>query len=163
MIELERNKRMLNQWDLNQRVQLIGYEPGTRVEFSRLYDSEKIPLPVAAYEEDGLVYAPVPNILLQDNGYLRVQIRPSADGTQPGLIKDIRVARRKKPEDYEYSETELLKTVDEIVEKMKADPKYAVLLDEITRLNLQCKQYAELCNKILQDCERIKKEIGGKA
>lgn len=163
MIELERNKRMLYQWDQNQRVHLIGYEPGTRVEFFRTYESDKIPLPVAAYEEDGQVYAPIPNILLQRNGYISVNVRPSADGTQPGLTKDFRVTWRKKPEDYEYSETELLKTVDEIVAEMKADPKYAVLLDEITRLNLQCKQYAELCNKILLDCERIKKEIGGKA
>jgi len=158
MIQLENGKRVLEQWALNQRVNITGCEAGTRVEFEIAGVSGYAPLPVAAYEEDGLVYADVPNILLQRVGYINVRVCPSANVPQ---LKAIRVVRREKPEDYEYSETELLKTADELLEKVKSDPLYAALLEEIRRLNFQCKNYALLCNKILQDCERIKKEIGG--
>lgn len=160
MIQLENNKRVLEQWAQNQRVLIDGFDPGTRVEFSVL-NQDTTPLPVAAYEEEGKVYALVPNILLQEAGYIRVRVRQPSGSSNSQVQKNIRVVQRQKPEDYAYSETPLLMTADEMFEKIKADPTYAALLDEITDLREQCKKYALLCNQILQDCERIKKEIGG--
>lgn len=108
MIELENDRRALYQWELNQRVVIDGYKPGTRVEFSARYDCKNSSLPVSAYEENGHVYAMVPNILLQSPGYIRVHVNPSANDTQAPQQKDIKVIRREKPENYEYSETPAL-------------------------------------------------------
>lgn len=111
MIELENKKRAFYQWELDQRVIIDGYKPGTRVEFSARYDCKNSAIPVSSYEEDGHVYAPVPNILLQAAGYIRVYVSPSAGDPQKPQEKDIRVIRREKPENYEYSETPSL-TID---------------------------------------------------
>ncbi len=108
MIELENNRRTLYQWELDQRVMIDGYKPGTRVEFSARYDSKNSSIPVSSYEEDGHIYAPVPNILLQVAGYIRVYVSPSAGDAQSPRTKDIRVMPREKPENYEYSETPTL-------------------------------------------------------
>lgn len=116
MIELENNRRAFYQWELNQRVRIDGYKPGTRVEFSARYDCKNSSLPVASYEEAGHVYAPVPNILLQAAGYIRVYVNPSANDAQKPQEKDIKVVRREKPENYEYSETPLL-TIDGKLDK----------------------------------------------
>lgn len=114
MIQLENNRRYLCQWELNARVQLDGYKPGTRVEFSARNDCKNSALPVSAYEEDGHVYAPVPNILLQSDGYIRVCVSPSAGDAQKPAEKDIRVVRRDKPADYVYTETPINSVEDKV-------------------------------------------------
>lgn len=106
MIELEHNQRVLRQWSLNQRVVIDGFLSGTRVEFSLKYDCKESALTVYAYEENGHVYANVPNILLQKHGYLHVYVNPSAaDAEHMPAEKDIKVVRRDKPGDYAYTET----------------------------------------------------------
>lgn len=160
MISLENNKRALYQWDLNQRVIIDGFDPGTRVEFSVLY-SDNTPLPVAAYEDGDIVYAPIPNILLQKSGYIRVCVRPAAGVNKGVQEKDIRVVKKEKPENYEYSETPLLKTMEELLAAMKSDPVYAAMLHEVEQMNAQCQRYALLCNQILQDCKRTLDEMRG--
>lgn len=114
MIELENNRRALYQWELNQRVQIDGFKPGTRVEFSARNDCKNSSLPVSSYEENGHVYAPVPNILLQAAGYIRVYVSPSAGDTQKPQEKDIRVIRRERPEDYVYAETQTISIEDKM-------------------------------------------------
>lgn len=114
MIELENNRRALYQWELNQRVQIDGFKPGTRVEFSALYDCKNSSLPVYSYEENGHVYAPVPNILLQSAGYIHVYVSPSAGDLQKPQEKDIRVIRRDKPSDYVYTETPINSVEDKV-------------------------------------------------
>lgn len=109
MIKLEHDKRFLYQWDLNKRVVVGGYLPGTRVEFShRFHCKETAPVTVV-YEDGGCMYADIPNALLQESGYISVLVSPSATDTEhmPEEI-DIRVVRRKKPEDYTYTETPTL-------------------------------------------------------
>lgn len=105
MIALENEKRFLYQWELNQRVMIDGFTPGTRVEFSARYDCKNSAIPVSSYEEGGHVYAPIPNILLQSDGYIRVYVNPSSGDPQKPQEKEFRVIRREKPENYEYSET----------------------------------------------------------
>ena len=105
MIALEKGKRFLYQWELNQRVIVDGFTPGTRVEFSARYDCKNSAIPVSSYEEGGHVYAPIPNILLQSDGYIRVYVNPSPGDPQNPQEKEFRVIRREKPENYEYSET----------------------------------------------------------
>lgn len=160
MIKLENDNRVLYQWALNQRVVIDCCKPGTRVEFSEPYKDTE-PLPVAAYEESGHVYAPVPNILLQADGYICVRLCPSAGSSQLPWQKEFRVVRREKPEDYEYSETPLLQTTDEMFAKIKADPAFAAYLEEVKREREECKRLTLLCNRILQDCIEIRKNVGG--
>lgn len=114
MIGLENDRRALYQWELNQRVLLDGFKPGTRVEFSARNDCKNSALPVFAYEENGHVYAPIPNILLQAAGYIRVYVSPSAGENQKPQEKDIRVIRREKPDDYIYTETPISSIEDKM-------------------------------------------------
>lgn len=109
MIELEGKRRVLYQWELNQRV-IVGCPPDTVVEFSPQNGCKQNTLPVLSYEEEGFVYANIPNVLLQIPGYLRVFIRPSAEDMRiHPEVRDFRVVRKSKPEDYDanYSETEV--------------------------------------------------------
>lgn len=106
MIELEGGRRVLYQWELNKRVILDGFPAGTKVEFSAKYDCKDSAIPVHSYAVGNHVYADVPNILLQKYGYIHVYVSPSAaDVDHTPQERDIKVVRRDKPEDYEYTET----------------------------------------------------------
>ena len=106
MIVIEGNLRYLKQWSLNKRVILDGFPVGTRVEISKKYDCKDSALPVLAYEDGGHVVADIPNILLQVPGYIRIFVCPSASDTESvPEIKDIRIVRAEKPDDYVYTET----------------------------------------------------------
>lgn len=106
MIELEHYRRYLHQWQLDQRVLIDGFLPGTWVEFSSLNDHKNCALITEAYEETGHVYANIPNVLLQTAGYLHVYVNPPAsDMAHTPEEKDIKVVRREKPYHYIYTET----------------------------------------------------------
>lgn len=106
MIELEHDRRYLNQWALNQRVQIDNFLPGTWVEFSLINDCRNGSLITEAYEECGHVFANIPNVLLQSFGYLRVYVNPPAsDMVHTPEEKDFKVVRQRKPGHYIYTET----------------------------------------------------------
>ena len=109
MIELEGSRlgqRVLYQWDKDKRVLLDGFLPRTKVEFSNLNDCKNSALTVYAYVEVGHVVADIPNVLLQTAGYLHVYVKPPADDVvHAPEQKDIKIVRRDKPEDYDYTET----------------------------------------------------------
>ena len=124
MIAIEGGARVLYQWELNRRVVIDGFEPGTVVEFSHKNDFKNSSVPVKSYEEDGHTVANVPNSLLQLPGYIRVFVRPSAgDVVNQPEQKDFRVIEKEKPEDYDatYSETEVFsyKELEERVEALE--------------------------------------------
>lgn len=124
MIALEHGRRYLRQWDLDRRVQIDNFPPGTWVEIYHLIDGKSSALVVEAYEEDGRVYANIPNALLQTFGYLRICVRPSATDTEHAPEeKDIKVVRTEKPEGYIYHETETLsyKTLEDRILKLEND------------------------------------------
>lgn len=173
MIELENDRRVLHQWELNQRVLLDGFKPGARVDFTLIAGTAE-PLTVLAYEKGGHVRADIPNILLQKAGGLRVCVRPIYSDIATRQIKDLRIVPRDKPRDYVYTETvvlmmdtELNATMDEIIKyyakkkiddeyaKIRSDPAYAAMVAEVEQLTEKSKDYAFLCNKILQDCEKV--------
>ena len=106
MIELEGNRRVLFQWEKDQRVVVDGFLPMTKVEFYHKSDGKDSALAVNAYEDAGRVVAEIPNVLLQTAGYLRVHVRPAADDAlHAPEEKDIKIVRKERPEDYEYTET----------------------------------------------------------
>jgi len=106
MIELEHCRRYLHQWQLDQRVRIDDFLPGTWVEFSALNDGKNSALITDAYVEAGHVYANIPNVLLQLPGYLHVFVNPPAsDMAHTPEERDIKVVRREKPCHYIYTET----------------------------------------------------------
>ena len=106
MIELEHERRYLNQWALEQRVQIDNFLPGTWVEFSLLNDCKHSALITEAYVEAGHVYANIPNILLQMPGFLHVYVNPdTSDMAHTPEERDIKIVRRAKPGHYIYTET----------------------------------------------------------
>lgn len=120
MIELENGARVLHQWDLNKRVIVDDFLPGTRVEFSHKYDCKDSALPVKAYEDGDHVVADIPNVLLQTAGYINVYVKPSADNlTCEPEMKDFKVVKKDRPEDYVYTETKTMTYED--LEKKIAD------------------------------------------
>lgn len=106
MIELENERRYLHQWALDQRVQIDNFLPGTWVEFSLVGDSKFTTLITEAYEETGHVFANIPNVLLQNFGYIHVYVNPpSTDMVHTPEEKDYKIVRRPKPGHYIYTET----------------------------------------------------------
>lgn len=106
MIELEGCRRVLYQWEKDKRVVIDGFLPRTKVEFSNKNDCKNCGLTVYAYVDSGHVVADIPNVLLQTAGYLRVFVKPPADDVVHfPEEKDIKIVRKEKPEDYDYTET----------------------------------------------------------
>lgn len=106
MILLEYDRRYLNQWGLNQRVQIDNFLPGTWVEFSIVNDVRNHTLITEAYEECGHVYANIPNVLLQNFGYLHIYVNPApSDMAHTPEEKDYKICRQPKPSHYIYTET----------------------------------------------------------
>ena len=108
MFKLIDGRTYCYQWDTGQKVTMDGLAPGMQVHFSHLSDNDPNALVVVAKEEDGIVCADVPNILLQTAGIMKIY-GYITDGSA-GYTKTyspLHVAARAKPADYVYTETEL--------------------------------------------------------
>jgi hypothetical protein len=106
MIQLENGKTKLYQWDLNQRL-ILNIEVGTQVHFASNRDNVDHALVVLSYIEEDVVYADIPNVMLQAAGIINVYIYP-VDGDEGHTQHHfkIRVVEREKPANYIYTETE---------------------------------------------------------
>lgn len=98
----------LTQWDKNRKVIVTGLEGGAEVHFASPGDDHGAY--VVELAADGS--AAVPNILLTMAGVINVYVYP-ADRTV--FAAALPVMAREKPDDYVYTETEILsyKTLDE--------------------------------------------------
>jgi hypothetical protein len=110
MITIYGNKKNFYQWDLNQRLILTEVEVGTQINLDKYT--------VIAYEENGVVYANVPNILLQSGGTFNVYVWPEETVQAARFC----VIPREKPSDYIYEETEIY-GIKEVVEKALEEAK----------------------------------------
>lgn len=109
MIKLEGDKLALYQWDLNQRVILVNIDAGIEVHFSSIYDTKECCLIAPSYKEDGVVYADVPNKLLQESGILSVWLFVQEENKAWTEHKtEILVIARNRPPNYVYTETEIM-------------------------------------------------------
>jgi hypothetical protein len=99
------NRKFFYQWDLDRRIELPNVAVGTEVHFYSQDETEG--LKVLSYEKNGVVYANVPNILLQMAGSLKVYVWP----TYTTQYAKITVIARPKPSSYVYTETEVLNYV----------------------------------------------------
>lgn len=97
----------LTQWDLNRKVMVSGIpdETGFEVHFESKEDKHgAYVLPLVF--KDGEMYAEVPNILLTYSGMIRVFV---FDGNKAVFNWQCPVLGREKPDDYVYTETEVLR------------------------------------------------------
>lgn len=101
MLSIEGGRSCLYQWDVDQRLQ-VDHPEVTEVHFSN--SSAQSALICEVYEEDGVRYANIPNILLQEPFALRAH-GCCEECVRVELI--IRVVSRAKPADYVYTETEV--------------------------------------------------------
>lgn len=129
-IKPDKNGR-LTQWDLNRKVMISGIpdETGFEVHFESKEDEHgAYVLPLVLKE--GEMYAEIPNILLTYSGIIRIFI---FDGDRVVYNWQYPVLGREKPDDYIYTETEVLRfeskedlanKVGEITEKNTDDVHY---------------------------------------
>lgn len=93
----------LYQWDVNRRV-VVNCDC-QEVHFSNSLNGEA--LVVKTYTEDGVLYANIPNILLQSALPLNVYAYVCGDEQRTERAVVIEVNPRSKPADYAYTETEV--------------------------------------------------------
>ena len=137
--KIEDGRTSLYQWDIDRRLILEGAEAGYVCRF--LMPGFKESLPVQAYDEDGVVFVNVPNILLQSNGTMTMYVFiPDRDG---GFTKErftILVNAQTRPADYVYTETEICtwvgldKRISELEESSLRDSNLATDEDAIALL-----------------------------
>lgn len=151
------------QWDLNQKLICEGVEPGTQIHFASS-DSEKA-LVVESYELNGKTIANVPNILLQVaiQLYVYVYIRESDEKYTIHRVI-FGVDERPKPDDYVYTETEILnysaleRRITSLEENLEEEVKEAIqkVIDEgdfdiqggvdtedLENAKTECKEYTD--------------------
>lgn len=97
-------KKILYQWDINRRVKITGEgnELVSEVHFG--------PLVVRPISADGYLTADIPNILLQSADHIKVYLVLTVGKEKYTLGEyELRVIAREKPDDYVYTETEVLR------------------------------------------------------
>lgn len=95
------------QWDLNQKIASTELKVGDQVHFFNM--KQQTALVVKAYELDNKIVADVPNILLQSSYPIYVYHYVTVDGSSFTKREyKFDVEQRAKPDDYVYTETEVL-------------------------------------------------------
>ena len=157
MYKLEKGREKLYQWDKGQRLILDGAKAGDEVHFFRgdMNVSKGAALVSKVYEENGNSYANIPNIYLTEYGYITCYLYLYSDtGEYTAEQFILPVREREKPSTYVYTETEVF-SYKALERKIDAQVAKIRLQEE------QCKQYALLCNEILQECKKLKREMEG--
>lgn len=104
-IKLADANAALYQWDTGQRLLITGANAGDRADWIM---SAHEPLSTRLFQDNGLIYADIPNILLQAPGSIIVYIYSTvADAGETVACSVLRVRPRPKPDDYIYTETEV--------------------------------------------------------
>ena len=95
------------QWDTNQKITSDQFKVGDEIHFFNIKQPNA--LVVLAYELDNKIVVDVPNILLQKS-YPIIAYRVYVDNDGKATIEEhqFEVNQRPKPEDYVYTETEIL-------------------------------------------------------
>lgn len=110
-------KGRLYQWDTNRKMQISPQDDGKidEVHFAHTFDEKALPVLV---KSDGT--ADIPNVLLQADGALCVwAVALNDDGRQTLHNATFAIRGRAKPDDYVYTETEILdyrKVAEDLVE-----------------------------------------------
>lgn len=107
MFKIHDGRKNFTQWDLNRKI-IVEDDSITQVHFTNLLNKNALVSEVKNHLAD------VPNVLLQDYGTILIY---GYDGNYTKYIQAFRVIRREKPEDYIYTETEVL-NYNNLLERM---------------------------------------------
>lgn len=95
----------LYQWDRNRQLLIDSVDVDTKFEVHCCHTDDANALVVAPQIDGDTILVDIPNILLQRSGYLRVYVVTEGDTIYD---KTFYVMSRQKPDDYVYTETEVL-------------------------------------------------------
>ena len=99
----------LYQWDKGRKILLTAPEGTIINEVQMVGTHSEHALVVSPYSEEKEIYANVPNILLQSSGKLSVYAVVQSENTEETICHyTYNIKPKKKPEDYIYTETEVL-------------------------------------------------------
>lgn len=101
------------QWDVDRKLRLEGVEPEQLVQFGR---PDGCAYSVLTFEENGEIFAHVPNAWLQNAGCFPVYVR--CEDTYTTCKHNFCIQERPKPDDYVYTEDEHL-TWQQLDERIK--------------------------------------------
>lgn len=127
-MKIDDTREYFYQWDSGQRIILESYPAGVEVHFTltprTAYDALrcKTALVVKSYEENGKVYADVPNRLLQVAGKLIAYVyMENATRGQTMLCNAFPIIARPRPADYVFTEQEIMRwdALDERITKLE--------------------------------------------
>ena len=106
-MQIYNGRESFYQWDIDQKITSTDFAVGDEIHFHNLKQSTA--LVVRAYELNGKVVADVPNILLQSSHSLTAYRYFTDKNGQYTIDEQIfSVRQRAKPDDYVYTETEVL-------------------------------------------------------
>ena len=111
-IKLENGQLYCWQWETNQRLiidTLEGYEIED-LSCKMGIPKDKIGIiEVEIYEENGMIFSNIPDVFIQHEGLIEVWIQTNLEFSSITLAHwRFRVKKREKPEDYVYTETDVL-------------------------------------------------------
>ena len=106
------------QWDLNQKIKSQLFKEGDEVHFGQSRSS--VALVVKTYKEGDDIVADVPNVLLQSTRKI-FAFQYVKDGEREYTTNErtFAIIPRPKPEDYVYTETEILRVEDYVHKALK--------------------------------------------
>lgn len=121
-LTIKNNRRGFYQWDTGQQLIVEEAENCQEVHFCRRCDVASLTCRIR--EEAGIRVADVPNILLQTDAIITAYLYCYAeDGSETRFAKSFQVLHRPKPENYVYTETEVLDyhSLDARIRKLEED------------------------------------------
>ena len=116
------------QWDLNQKIKSQLFKEGDEVHFGQSRSS--VALVVKTYKEGDDIVADVPNVLLQSTRKI-FAFQYVKDGEREYTTNErtFAIIPRPKPEDYVYTETEILRVEDYVRKALKKEKENGVFAE----------------------------------
>ena len=157
-LQNRQGKKNFNQWDTGQTLTLTGLETCHEVHFCHYGDETALVCP--AKEDGGRRYVNVPNILLQNaEDILAYLFCRDGEGTRTQYCERLTVTGRPKPEDYIYTETEVLSynMLDQRLKELEGEGLANAVADYLEKNPVEAGATAEEAAQIAKNREDIEK------
>lgn len=148
------------QWEIGRKVAITppAKTKLSKVEFAHKGDTET--LPVFTKEENGVIVADVPNILLQSAEHIFVYLLYTDENClETTLFRILPVISRPKPADYVYTETEVMtwKALDQRVSNLEGEGLANAVAEYLAENPIEAGATEEEAAQIVQNKEDIEK------
>lgn len=157
-LQNSQGKKNFNQWDTGQTLTLTGLDNCHEVHFCFLGDDKALVCQVR--EENGKRVVDLPNIFLQRDGKILAYLFcRDGKGTRTQYCDRLTVTGRPKPEDYIYTETEVLSynMLDQRLKGLEGDGLANAVADYLAEHPVEAGATAEEAAQIAKNCEDIEK------